>query len=162
MKGRTDQTLHEVLRNIPYGLHILGVRGDNGEDNACVVSWVMQCSFFPPLLAVAVRKPSRTYDLIKNGEAFSINLINKDDDALLRELVKPSDMVGDKLENVDYAQGETGAPILQKAFAVLECRVRQIQEPGDHAVLIGEVVHSAFRNEGEALTSADLGWHYGG
>ena len=162
MKGRTDQTLHEVLRQIPYGLHVLGVRGDNGETNACVVSWVMQCSFFPPLIAAAVRKPSRTYDLIKTGKVFSVNLINKDDDAVLRALVKPADMVTDKLEQVSYAQGETGAPILERAFACIECQVQEIEEPGDHALVIGKVVHANFRTDGEALTSADLGWHYGG
>jgi flavin reductase (DIM6/NTAB) family NADH-FMN oxidoreductase RutF len=162
MKGRTDQTLHEVLRQMPYGLHVLGVRGENGQMNACVVSWVMQCSFFPPLLLVAIRKPSRSYDLISSGKAFTINLVNKEDEPLVRQMVKPSDMVGDKLYEVAFTERDTGAPVLERAYAYIECNVREIREPGDHALVIGDVVHAAFQGHGEAMTCADVGWHYGG
>jgi flavin reductase (DIM6/NTAB) family NADH-FMN oxidoreductase RutF len=162
MKGRTDQTLHEVLRQMPYGLHVLGVRSEDGQMNACVVSWVMQCSFFPPLLLVAIRRPSRSYDLIREGRAFTINLINKDDETLVRQLVKPADMVGDKMHEIEFAAHSTGAPVLERAFAYIECSVQQIEEPGDHALVIGEIVHADFQGQGEALTCADLGWRYGG
>src|SRR5688500_12945276 len=91
MKGRTDQTLHEVLRQIPYGLYVVGVRNEN-EMTATVVSWAMQCSFFPPLIAVAIRKPSRTYDLIKAGNTFTLNFIDKDDEEIIRRLVRPAEV----------------------------------------------------------------------
>ena len=162
MKGRVDQELHEVLRMIPYGLQILGVRGEGGETNATVVSWLMQCSFFPPLIAVALRKPSRTLDLLLDGNVFSVNFIDSSHQEIARELVKPYAMVGDKLHGLSFSEETTGAPILDEAFAFLECNVQSINEPGDHAIVVGEVIRAGFHGEGKPLTCADMGWHYGG
>ena len=78
MKPRRDPTIHKILRQIPYGLYIVGVRGnDEGDFNALVLSWLTQCSFDPPLLMIAVRKGTRSYDLVKQGRVFSVNLIDK-------------------------------------------------------------------------------------
>lgn len=154
---------HEALRQIPYGLYVIGVRGNgDGAMNALAASWVTQCSFDPPLLLVAVRKPSRTYDLVKTGKAFSLNLLDKKDGRIIRTLERPARSVGDKLGKVGHVEEDTGAPILRHAFAYVECRVREIYEPGDHALIVGEVVHAGFRREGEPIMCADLKWHYGG
>lgn len=162
MKGRKDKTLHEVLRQFPYAIYIVGARGKDGEMNALVASWVTQCSFFPPLILAAIRKDTLTCRLIEQGKVFSINLIDKSQKRLARLLVKPSDQVGDKLGKVAHVEEDTGAPILRKAFAYAECKVRKIYEPGDHAVIIGEVVHSGVHGQGDPLMCADLKWHYGG
>lgn len=156
-----DQATHEALRRLSYALYILGV-GNEGEMNAMAASWVTQCSFDPPLLMVAVRKDTRTYDLIRDGRAFTLNLLDKKHTDIVRGLEKPFDMVHDKLDRVSHSEGETGAPVLDQAFAYIECRVTEIYEPGDHAIVVGEVVHARLRSEGEALMCSDLKWHYGG
>lgn len=130
--------------------------------NAMAASWVTQCSFDPPLIMVAVRKPSHTYDLIKSDGAFSLNLLDKKEQRIIRELEKPFCAVGDKLGKVGHVEEDTGAPILRHAFAYLECKTREIYEPGDHALVIGEVIHAGVRGEGESIMCSDLEWHYGG
>lgn len=158
-----DRTMHETLRQIPYGLYIIGVRaGGDGEMNAMAASWVTQCSFDPPLIMVAIRKPSRSYNLVKNGEVFSLNLLDKRERRIVRTLEKPFRAAGDKLGKVGHVEEDTGAPILRRAFAYLECKVREIYEPGDHALIIGEVVHAGISGKGEPLMCSDLKWHYGG
>ena len=155
--------MHEALRRIPYGLYVIGVRGkDESEMNALVASWVMQCSFDPPLVVVAMRNPSHSYSLLKAGKVFSVNLLDKGERRILRTLEKPSLARGDKLGKVGHVEEDTGAPILRRAFAYLECKVRKVYEPGDHALVIGEVVHAGVRDKGESLSCADLKWHYGG
>lgn len=163
MKTRRNRMMHETLRQMPYGLYVVGVRGkSNGDMNAMVASWVTQCSFDPPLIMVAVHKPSRTYDLVKAGKVFSLNLLDKKDRRIVRLIERPTRSAGDKLGKVGHAEEDTGAPILRHAFAYAECKVRAIYEPGDHALVVGEVVHAALRERGESLTCADLKWHYGG
>jgi len=163
MKTYREPMVHEALRQIPYGLYVLGVRGDNhGDVNATAVSWVTQCSFDPPLLLVAVRKPSRTYDLLTTGKVFSLNLVDKKEKEILRALERPFMSAGNKLGKVDHVEEQTGAPILRLAFAYVECEVRACYEPGDHALIVGEVVNGAVRESGELATCADLKWHYGG
>ncbi len=130
--------------------------------NASAVSWVTQCSFDPPLIIVAVRKSSRTYKLVKTGKVFSLNLLDRKERRIIRTLERPSRTAGDKLGKVGHFEEDTGAPILRHAFAYAECKVRAIYEPGDHALVVGEVVHGGLRGHGEPLMCADLRWHYGG
>src|SRR5207245_1050890 len=103
---------------------------------------VTQCSFDPPLIMVAVRKRSRSYALLKSGGTFSLNLIDKKERRIVRTLEKPFGAVGNKIGRVSHVEEDTGAPILRRAFAYLECKLRKIYEPGDHALIIGEVVHA--------------------
>lgn len=154
--------MHEALRRIPYGLYVVGVRGKKGELSALAASWVMQCSFEPPLLAVALRNPSHSYQLLKTGKVFSVNLLDKSERRILRTLEQPAIARGDKLGKVGHVEEDTGAPILRHAFAYLECKVRKIHHHGDHALVIGEVVHAGVRGKGESLMCADMKWHYGG
>ena len=163
MKIQRDRMMHEALRQIPYGLYVVGVRGNGGgEMNALAASWVTQCSFDPPLVLVAVRKPSRTYDLVTSGKVFSLNLLDKSERRIIRALERPARTAGDKLGKVGHMEEDTGAPILRHAFAYAECKVREIYEPGDHALVVGEVVHAVVRGPGKPLMCADLKWHYGG
>ena len=111
---------------------------------------------------VAVRKGSLTYDLLKKGNVFSLNLLDKKDRRIIRAVEKPSRSAKNKMRTVEHVEEQTGAPILLQAFAYVECKVRAIYEPGDHALVIGEVVHAGRRGRGEPLTCADLKWHYGG
>jgi flavin reductase (DIM6/NTAB) family NADH-FMN oxidoreductase RutF len=155
--------IHETLRQIPYGLYVIGVRGrSDGEMNAMAASWVTQCSFDPPLVLVAVRKPSRSYDLVKGGKVFSLNLIDKSQRRIIRTLERPFRSAGDKLGKVAHVEEGTGAPILVRAFAYAECKVWAVYEPGDHALIVGEVIHAGLRGRGELLMCSDLNWHYGG
>jgi flavin reductase (DIM6/NTAB) family NADH-FMN oxidoreductase RutF len=159
----SQQTVHDILREIPYGLYVVGVRsGGDGDFNALIVSWLTQCSFDPPLLMIAVRQGTRSYELVKDGRVFSVNLIDKSEQELARHFVKPSDRVGDKLGTIAHVEEDTGAPILRKAFAYIECKVREIYEPGDHALLIGEVVNAGRHGGGHSLLCSDLQWHYAG
>ncbi len=165
MKANKDQTIHEVLRQFPYGIYVVGVSGGKTSDdrNALVASWVTQCSFSPPLLLVALRKPSLTYDLVKQGKVFSVNLIDRKNTEIAKQLVKPAGgQATDKLENIETSAGDTGAPVLRQAYAFLECEVRQMLEPGDHVLVIGEVVKAGCPGKGEPMLCSDMRWHYAG
>jgi flavin reductase (DIM6/NTAB) family NADH-FMN oxidoreductase RutF len=161
MKTQRDRMVHEALRQMPYGLYVVGVRAD-GELNAMTASWVTQCSFDPPLMLVAVRRPSRTYELVKAGKVFTLNLLDKKERRLIRMLERPARSAGDKLGKVGHVEEDTGAPILRHAFAYVECKVREIYEPGDHALIVGEVVNAVLKGRGESLLCSDLKWHYAG
>lgn len=158
-----DRMTHQALRQIPYGLYVVGVRGGgDGEMNAMAASWVTQCSFDPPLIMVAIRKPSHTYDLLKGDGSFTLNLLDKKERRIIRTLEKPFRAVGEKIGKVGHVEEDTGAPILRRAFAYVECKIRKVYEPGDHALVIGEVIHAGVRAPGESMMCSDLKWRYAG
>jgi flavin reductase (DIM6/NTAB) family NADH-FMN oxidoreductase RutF len=151
-----------ALRKIPHGVYVVGVRQD-AQLNAFTATWFTQVSFTPPLVALGIRKDSHSFEMIKQGRVFTVNLLGKDQKAVAEHFVKPATVVGEKLKNVRYRAGATGAPVLEDAIAYVECELREIaNERGDHAIVIGEVVEAGVRKDEPALTLMDTGWHYGG
>ena len=53
-----EQAKKAMLRKIPHGLYICGVRDEADKDdvNAFTASWVMQGSFKPPLVVNCVNR----------------------------------------------------------------------------------------------------------
>lgn len=151
----------QILRSIPYGLYVVGVV--DGEEVSCfTATWLSQCSFDPPLMMMAVRADSRAGSLIKNDGGFSINFLAKSQTDLAKTFFKPPDRVGNKLGEVEFYTGLTGAPLLELAQAYLECKVVEIVEHGDHHVVLGEVIDAQVCREGDILLLSDTNWSYGG
>jgi len=151
-----------ALRKIPHGVYIVGVAQD-AQLNAFTATWFTQVSFTPPLVALGIKKDSHSFEMIKSGRVFSVNLLGKDQKAVAEHFVKPATVVGEKLKDVPHHIGKTGAPVLDEAIAYVECEVREIaNERGDHALVIGEVVEAGVHRDEPALTLMDTGWHYGG
>jgi len=157
------QVKKTVLRKMPHGIYIVGVKHQQ-HVNAFTATWMTQCSFTPPLVAVGVKKGTLSHDMVQQGRVFSVNMVGKEQKALAEHFVKPAQGQADvKLAGIPYTLGKTGAPILKEAIAFFECEVREItNHSGDHAVVIGEVVEAGVRQDVEALTLRDTGWHYGG
>ena len=151
-----------VLRKIPHGVYVVGVKQD-AQLNAFTATWFTQVSFTPPLVALGIKRNSHSFEMIKQGRVFSVNLLGKDQKSVAEHFVKPATVVGEKLKEVRHRIGKTGAPVLDEAIAYVECEVREIaNERGDHAVVIGEVVEAGVHRDEPALTLMDTGWHYGG
>jgi len=156
-----EQAKKVALRKIPYGVFVVGVK--QGDDlNAFTVTWLSQCSFQPPLIMMAVRVGSASHDMIREGGVFVVNILGKDQKALGERFFKRVPRVGNKLGEVAFRTGVTGAPILEEAIAYLECKVCHFVESGDHNVAIGEVVEAGVREDVEPLILSETGWHYGG
>ena len=151
-----------ALRKIPHGVYIVGVKQD-AQLNAFTATWLTQVSFTPPLVALGIKKDSHSFEMIKQGRVFTVNLLGKDQKSIAEHFVKPATVVGEKLKDVRHRAGATGAPVLEDAIAYVECEVREIaNERGDHAIVIGEVVEAGVHRDEPALTLMDTGWHYGG
>ena len=151
----------QALRSIVHGVYVIGVR-DGDKLNAFTATWVTQVSFEPPLVAVAIRKDSVSFQMIEKSRVFVLNFLASGQKSLAQHFLKPAHLGGDKLEGISRRAGATGAPILADAAAYVECRVKGIHPDGDHAIVVGEVVEAGVQREAEPLTLKETGWHYGG
>jgi len=153
-----------ALRQLTTGMVIVGSKGTGDELNAMTANWVLQVSFHPPLVAVAIEHDSHTRQLIDQGKVFSVNIVRAGPDAeeLVGKFVKPAKRAGKKLEDEEFHAGETGAPLLSRALSWFECRVVNQVPTGDHILYVGEVVGAGVNGEGKPFTLEELGWHYGG
>ena len=155
------ETRKIVLRKIPYGLYVIGVK--RGEEvNAFTGSWFSQTSMEPPLVMLGVSKKSLSLEMIRTSRVFSVNFLLKSQKDLAEHFIKPASRVGKKFGDIPFTLGRTGTPILDSTPYYLECEVREIAEGGDHAVVIGEVVEVGLKRDAEPLVMSDTPWHYGG
>lgn len=129
-----------ALRMIPYGLYVLTAETADGRVAAATVNWVTQGSFEPPLVVVGVKKDSSACAVIGETRAFALNVLGKGQGPLAFAFFKPAERSGDTIGGQRVRRGETGSPLLVDAPACVECRVTDIVDRGDHAIVVGEVV----------------------
>jgi flavin reductase (DIM6/NTAB) family NADH-FMN oxidoreductase RutF len=159
-----------VLRMIPYGIYVLTADDAKGNIAAATVNWVTQSAFAPPLVVVAIKADSGTYQTVKAAGTFALNMLGKDQKNLAFTFFKPAAVSDGKISGQAFRKGATGAPILVDAPGAVECRVTDVIERGDHHVVVGEVVEAhlnkpfAGRPDAAILEMKDLGDNvfYGG
>ena len=160
-----DKLRRRVLWKMPYGLYVVGSRAGDRR-NAMTLNWATQVSFDPKLIGVSVEKTAFTHELISEGGSFSLNILDREDRAIVRKFVKPveADLEAMTLNGFPFHDGPTGAPILDQAVAYADCEVRQSVDCGGHTLFIGEVMDSKFQKdeETEVLRMEDTRMSYGG
>jgi flavin reductase (DIM6/NTAB) family NADH-FMN oxidoreductase RutF len=128
-----------ALRMIPYGLFVLtAAKGD--KVSAGTVNWVTQASFEPPLVVVGVKTDAGGHALIKESGAFALNILGKGQQAMAFTFFKPAVRENQTISGEPFRWGTTGAPVLERTPAYVECRLVDTVEKGDHSVFVGEVV----------------------
>ena len=166
-----DRLRRRVLWKMPSGLYVVGARGDEtagpAARNFMTLNWATQVSFDPKWLAISVERDALTHRLVESGGVFTLNLVDREDRAIVRKFTKPVEVDADArtMNGFAYVDGPaTGAPVLAQAVAYLECEVRQTVEVGNHSLFLGEVVNAAFEKDEatEVLRMEDTRMNYGG
>ncbi|MGK7936230.1 MAG: flavin reductase family protein [Xenococcaceae cyanobacterium] len=157
-----EQAKKTMLRKIPHGLYICGVR-EGEEMNGFTVSWLMQSSFKPPLIVNCVKQGTGSHDIIQKTKVFAISFLEDGQKDLAAKFFQPKSRVGNKFEDVEFYEGaETGCPIIQDSLGYIECKVVGTVDEGDHTVYVSEVIGSGIHREGKQLLLETTGWNYGG
>jgi flavin reductase (DIM6/NTAB) family NADH-FMN oxidoreductase RutF len=152
-----------AFRMIPYGLYVLTGRDASGRVAAATVNWVTQASFEPPLVAVGVKADSTAHAVIKQAGAFALNVLAKGQQKVAFAFFKSVEPEGQTLAGEPFRIGGSGAPLLERAAARIECRLVQTVEKGDHSLFLGEVIEASLsaapagRPDDATLALRDLG-----
>src|SRR5438067_6298352 len=83
-KEEYDKLRRRVLWKMPSGLYVIGSRAGERR-NFMTANWVTQISFDPKLVAVSVEKAAVTHTLISEGRVFSVNIVDREDRAIVRK-----------------------------------------------------------------------------
>jgi len=151
----------KALRMINYGMYVLSA-SDGKHIAAATVNWLSQASFNPPLVMVGLRMDSETYAAVKNSRHFAVNVLGKEQKSLAQDFFKASVLEGTRINGHEFEKGKTGGAILKETPAFFECKVTDIVERGDHAVVVGEVIEANLTREDAPLFMRETGWFYGG
>lgn len=150
----------DALALMPYGVFVLTVSHQD-ELNSSTVSWVIQVSFEPPLLALALEHGSHSPSMLEPGGTFAINLLDNGQVSVASRQALPHRLRPRNMAGVMHHRTGRGTPVLDEAFAFLECAVRgQLEPGGDHTLFIGEIIGGGVRRDATAMTLRDSGLKY--
>ena len=161
-----DRLRRRVLWTMPSGLYVLGSTDKGERRNGMTMNWATQVSFAPKMLAVSIELAAFTHELVSEGRVFSVNIIDREDRAIVRKFTKPVevDLAARTLNGFPYHDGLSGAPILDQAVAYLDCEVRESVSVGEHTLFLGEIVDAGFQKPEDTpvLRMEDTRMNYGG
>jgi flavin reductase (DIM6/NTAB) family NADH-FMN oxidoreductase RutF len=160
-----DRLRRRVLWTMPSGLYIVGSRAGERR-NGMTCNWATQLGFDPKLLGVSVEKAAVTHELISEGGVFALNVVDREDRAIVRKFTKPVDVDLDArtLNGFPFHDGVSGAPILDQAVAYVDCNVHTTADVGSHTLFLGQIVDAAFQKDEDipVLRMEDTRMSYGG
>jgi flavin reductase (DIM6/NTAB) family NADH-FMN oxidoreductase RutF len=143
-----------ILGHWVTGVAVVAARSTAGKLCGLTANAVTSVSLDPPLVLACIEKSADSHDCIREGGAFSINVLASDQERLARRFAAWD--IPEKFEGIAHMAGVTGAPILEDALAWVECRVHAEHTAGDHTIFIGEVVG------GDAREGTPLLYYRGG
>jgi flavin reductase (DIM6/NTAB) family NADH-FMN oxidoreductase RutF len=148
-------SLAPLFQRLTHGVYVIGVN-DGSTFNAFTAAWVMQVSFDPLLLALAINPAHSSFGLLRDGQAFSVNVLGSGHLALAERFGRPAG--SGKLAAADWAAGQTGSPLLREAIAWFECRVTQEHPAGDHVLVVGQAIAGGVRDpDAQPMTYRETG-----
>ena len=118
------------------GIVVVTTRGGH----AMTVSAFTSVSLDPPLVLFCAEKIARFHDAVLAEGSWAVSILAEDDEKTARWLATRGRPMDGQLEEVAHHPGPaTGAPLLDDALSVLECRTTAVHDAGDHTIVVGQV-----------------------
>ena len=157
-----DNSLQKALGRISNGLYIITATKE-GISSAMVASWVMQASFTPLGIAIAVAKDRAIESFLKVGDRFVLNVLEEDNyQDLIRHFLKRFPPGADRFAGIKTVPAKNGSPIIADSLAYIECEVTNRLECNDHWIVYSnaEAGRVAKHNVLTAVHHRKVGNHY--
>jgi len=136
VSGLDQARFREVLGHFATGVTIVSAL-EGGEPVGFTCQSFTALSLDPPMVILAPARSSTSWPRIARAGAFCVNILEEKQEALSRTFAVSG---GDKFDGVGWTPGVTGSPLLEGSLAVVECRLGEIFEGGDHELVTGHVV----------------------
>lgn len=150
-----------ILRKIPNGLFITTAKdGDNAT--GAVISFVTQISIDPSYVALSIRKNSSFYAAAEKSEYLAIHLPSKEQQSMVSSFFKIYEQSYDSINGYSFIWSTLGNALLDDIPMILEVKIIEKIDVGDHPIFICEVVNTILRQDVDMLIMAATNWHYGG
>jgi 3-hydroxy-9,10-secoandrosta-1,3,5(10)-triene-9,17-dione monooxygenase reductase component len=136
VSGLDQARFREVLSHFATGITIVTALED-GEPVGFTCQSFAALSLDPPMVILAPARSSTSWPRIAQAGAFCVNILEEHQEALGRAFAVSG---GDKFDGVAWSPGITGSPVINGSLAVVECRLGDIFDGGDHELVTGHVV----------------------
>lgn len=104
-------------------------------------------SLRPPLVLICIERSVKSHDAIAAAGHFGVSILGEEQSAISGRFASKSD---DKFTGISLRRGTLGAPLIEGAICMIECRITNQFPGGDHSIFVGEAV-GAVTAEGKPL-----------
>ncbi len=131
-----ELAFRRTLGHLATGVTVITTHGDQGV-HGMTANAVTSVSLDPPLILVCVDRRARMLRYIQERSAFGVNLLRETQEPLSRFFARswkasaPPEYRFEEWAGIPYLVGSLGG---------ISCRVYQVLEGGDHAIVLGRVV----------------------
>lgn len=155
---RVDRS--QPVEVIPYALWVAST-GSEGRGTSIVVTWVMQLSFSPTLVGMALENDSDFLGQVSNNGTFTLSMLPREGG---KDIAKRILKAGSSPSPAEYAALYRKDPswygVPEGALGAIHCTVHSLTPAGDHTLVAGTVVREERWIEGLPLHLSDTGWRY--
>lgn len=127
-----------AMRRLAAGVSIVAAEWE-GRRVGLASTAVASVTTDPPTLLVCVNTSASAHDTVKRAGCFTVNVLAEEDLEVSR-LFGSSDGRDRRFDNREWRAMKTGAPALDTALAVFDCRVSSTKVCSTHTIFFGEVV----------------------
>lgn len=127
-----------ALSRFVSGVTVVTTRAASRQPVGVTISAFCSLSLDPPLILFCLERSAQCFESFVTAEGFTVNVLAEGQAALSAKFAAP---LGDRWRDVSFAVGQAGMPVLPECAANLECRRHAVHDGGDHAIVVGEVLH---------------------
>ena len=143
-----QQLFKQALGNYPTGVTIVTTTGEDGTPVGLTVNSFASVSLDPLLVLWSIDHRVTTLDTFMNSGKFAVHILEGNQQQLCSTFASKN---VDRFSNCEWSLSSQNLPIIEGAFAVLECKTYQTIEAGDHTILIGEVTNIQIDDEKDPM-----------
>lgn len=133
----TDRDFKTAMGRFLTGVTVVSCIRQDGTAYGLTVNSFASVSLTPRLVLWSLIKDNSSAADFAKADSFSIAILTSDQADICQRFATEHD---DRFAGIAWHKGQAGAPIIEGAMSVLECRPWQNHEAGDHIIYIGEVI----------------------
>lgn len=132
----------DLMAGFPTGVTIVSTFGKGSAPIGMTCTSMCSVSVRPPTLLVCLRRGSPTLAAIQERGSFTVSLLNAKAQAIAELFASGAP---DRFDRVSWgvADGFSAPHLVDDAAGIAECRVRDVVDIADHAMVVGSVVNVA-------------------
>lgn len=129
----------DAMSRIAGAVHVVASDGPAGAGGATMTA-VTSVTDAPPTVLVCLNRTGRFNAIVRENGVFSVNTLVAGDETLAGVFAGVGGVDHpDRFAHGAWHKGTTGAPLLDGARAVLDCRVCEVSDVGSHTVFFARV-----------------------
>lgn len=156
----------QAAKRFVTNVGLITSNGPHGH-NVMAAEWTHHVSYSPGLISVHVNFSDATNDNIRETEEFGVNLAAHDQNVIASTAGGFTGKEVDKIAVMEelgvefYEAGEIDVLMIEGAVLNVECRVREMEDLGDHTAFVGEAVSIDSLDKDPLVYSQGKYWRFG-